>query len=60
MATSIRDLREWLKGRSGDEEIAVDEGGLTLVIVGEEEDYLEVGGVPEDSGHDLDEDDEED
>lgn len=42
----IGEVREWLRDRSDDELIAIDEGGLTLVIVGDDEDYCEIGGEP--------------
>jgi len=49
MAATVKQLRDWLSGRRGVQEIAVDEGGLTLVVVGDESDYLEIGGVPDDT-----------
>ena len=47
MAISVSELREWLKGRDEGDEVAVDDGGLALVIVGDEEACIEVGGIPE-------------
>jgi len=46
---TIRELRDWLANvwheDGGDGMIAIDEGGLTLVVVGSDpEQYLEVGG----------------
>jgi hypothetical protein len=43
-----QELLEWVESLSEDAEIAIDEGGLTLIEV-EGEAYLEVGGSPE--GH---------
>ena len=48
-------LRDWLQSIAADEgeEVAIDEGGLTLVVVGNSGVYIEVGGEP------VDEDEEE-
>ena len=41
------EVRKWLESLGPDDLIAIDEGGLTLVVIGsEEEAYLEIGGVP--------------
>jgi hypothetical protein len=46
MAINVEDLRKWLKGRTDDEEVAIDEGGLQLVNPEDpENDYIEVGGI---------------
>jgi len=48
MAMNTEDVREWLCARKGcNQTVAIDEGGLTLVIV-ETGKYLEIGGTPED------------
>ena len=41
------ELKKWLKTLPVNAEVAVDEGGLTLVVIDDKETYLEVGGVPE-------------
>lgn len=50
-------LKAWLSTHNAGY-VAVDDGGLTLVIYDEDErdtgDYLEVGGVPEDIGEGVD------
>lgn len=56
MATTVRELRDWLKPFYDDDRIAIDEGGLTLEMVEEHDDVVdssfEIGGWP------LDEDEE--
>jgi len=48
MAERIEDVIFWLQECcEAGQTVAVDEGGLTLVIV-ETGEYLEIGGVPED------------
>jgi hypothetical protein len=46
MAIGVGELREWLKGRDEADEVAIDDGGLALVIVGNDA-YIEVGGMPD-------------
>jgi hypothetical protein len=46
---TVAELQRWLGTVPEDSQIAVDEGGLTLVVVGDEGVYLEVGGVPDDA-----------
>ena len=42
-----REVQEWLEPLNPDDRVAIDEGGLTLVVVGREDKaYLEVGGIP--------------
>lgn len=54
MATTVKELREWLKRFDENELVAIDEGGLTLEAYEEDSDvYLEIGGWP------LEEDDDE-
>lgn len=49
--TSVKELREFLKRVHDDTNIAIDDGGLTLVLCtadGEETgSYIEVGGLPD-------------
>ncbi len=57
---TVKEVKDWLSVMPDDSCVAVDEGGLTLVMVGNEGVYLEVGGVPEEDENDLeDEEDEE-
>jgi hypothetical protein len=44
---TVRAIREWLDTLSLDEGVAIDDGGLALVVVGDEETFLEVGGLPD-------------
>ena len=46
MATKVRDLRAWLNGLDGDASVGIDDGGLALQVLGDEENYYEVGGIP--------------
>ena len=47
MAMNTEDSREWLCARKGcNQTVAIDEGGLTIVIA-ETGEYLEIGGIPE-------------
>jgi len=48
MAMKASEVREWLDGLPKDAEVGVDDGGLCLRVVGDEETYCEVGGLPED------------
>jgi len=42
-----KQVQEWVALLNPDDAVAIDEGGLTLVVVGrEDEAYLEVGGIP--------------
>ncbi len=48
MAMKVSEVREWLRTLClADEEVGIDGGGLCLRIVGDEDFYLEVGGIPE-------------
>lgn len=47
---SVKQLREWLDTLKDDSSIGIDDGGLTLYEVQDEEPteaYIEVGGLPE-------------
>lgn len=46
---SAGEIREWLSQFEDDAMVAVDEGGLTLVYVNDEDIYCEVGGTPEET-----------
>ena len=49
MASTKAELTNWLATFKDEDLIAIDEGGLALVLVGQEnEAYLEIGGIPED------------
>jgi hypothetical protein len=52
MAMPVRKIREWLDSLRDDQEVGVDEGGLCLEVVDAPEEYLEVGGLPEDEEED--------
>jgi hypothetical protein len=54
MSSTVGELREWLKGRKKNVEIAIDDGGLSLVSVDYEGDYIEIGGVPQEKTCDVD------
>jgi outer membrane biogenesis lipoprotein LolB len=48
MAMPIKELKEWLEGLPADAEVGVDEGGLCLLVVDDENDRsCEVGGLPD-------------
>ncbi len=47
MAISKQELLHWVSSLRDEDSVAVDDGGLALVVVGEESVYLEVGGIPE-------------
>lgn len=49
MATKVSELKEWLSAIVDEKTIAVDEGGLTLVVKGERS-YFEIGGIPDEEG----------
>jgi hypothetical protein len=48
MAITVNELQKWLDALQPNDEVAVDDGGLTIVVVGREEVYCEIGGVPTD------------
>ncbi len=43
---AVRELRDWLNSLDPGDVIGVDDGGLTLCVVGTSA-YIEVGGLPE-------------
>jgi hypothetical protein len=47
MAISKLELLNWVSSIPDKNDIAIDDGGLALVVVGNEDIYLEVGGIPE-------------
>jgi hypothetical protein len=51
MAMPAREIMEWLETLPEDAEVGVDEGGLCLQVVGNEETSLEIGGLPEDEDY---------
>lgn len=46
MAISKQELLNWVSSIPDEKAIAIDDGGLALVVVGNEDIYLEVGGIP--------------
>lgn len=49
MAMTVEEVMLWLNNWADDALVAIDDGGLALVLVGQEDAaYLEVGGIPED------------
>ncbi len=56
MAMSVKEVTDWLNEVSDFNHVAIDDGGLALVEVeskgadGEYNNYLEIGGVPEEEG----------
>lgn len=48
MAMTVREIQEWLKTLKPTDRVGVDDGGLCLCVVGDEEPYLEIGGLPAD------------
>lgn len=46
MAMTAKKVKEWLATIDDEKMVAIDEGGLTLVVKGERS-YLEIGGIPE-------------
>ena len=47
MSMTVGEVREWLDTLSDDDEVGIDDGGLSLRVVGGEDFYLEIGGLPE-------------
>ena len=52
MAVTIKELREWLDTFEDENMVGVEEGGLTLEVVGLPQAYFEIGGVPEEEDED--------
>lgn len=48
MAMSVEEIREWLDTLNENDLVGVDDGGLALRVVGDDESYCEIGGMPED------------
>jgi hypothetical protein len=46
MATDKAEVLQWMNSLPDGVRIAVDDGGLTLVVIGSD-DYIEIGGVPD-------------
>ena len=53
MAMTKAEIVEWLSSFDDDDNVAIDDGGLTLVVIGDPISYLEIGGI-------RDEEDDED
>ena len=47
MAISKQELLNWVSSIPDENGIAIDDGGLALVVVGNDDFYIEVGGTPE-------------
>jgi len=47
MSMTVKDIQQWLSTLEQEDEVGVDDGGLTLQAVGFPEIYLEIGGLPE-------------
>ena len=45
MSTTVKELRQWLAVLDRDSSVGIDEGGLTLRVLGDEDVYFEVGGL---------------
>lgn len=48
MAIAIQELKRWLNTLPKDGSVAIDEGGLTMTCLEDEDAYIEVGGDSED------------
>lgn len=48
MSMPITELLAWLRSLPPDAEVGVDEGGLCLRVVDNEDQYCEIGGLPDD------------
>ena len=42
------EVQQWLSNLDPDDLVAIDEGGLTLIVVGRPDQYIEIGGEPDD------------
>jgi hypothetical protein len=48
MAATKAELTDWLASFEDEDLVALDKGGLALVLIGQEDEvYFEIGGVPE-------------
>ena len=48
MAMFVDEIRRWLDTLDDGDVVGIDDGGLCLTVVGDEESYIEIGGIPED------------
>ena len=49
MAVAVAELRDWLSPLKDADQVALDDGGLALVLIDHEDEiYFEIGGVPDD------------
>jgi hypothetical protein len=60
MAMSKAEIQQWLDNLPEDVGVGINEDGLTLQVVNNPDLYLEVGGLPEDDGYDMEDDSEDD
>jgi hypothetical protein len=51
MAMRKEEVEAWLKTIPPETWIAIDDGGLSLVVVDNQDVYIEVGGLPEEEGN---------
>ena len=45
---TVREVTDWLNTMSDLNHVAIDDGGLSLVMVEDPAIYIEIGGIPED------------
>jgi hypothetical protein len=50
MAIKASELKQWLSTISDDQDVCIDDGGLTLVCCDDDSVYCEVGGFPDEGG----------
>lgn len=48
MAIQVQELKAWLDNLQDEEVVAIDDGGLILVVVDDPASFIEIGGIPED------------
>jgi type II secretory pathway component PulM len=47
MSMPIKEILRWLNTLDPEQEVSVDDGGLTLVVTDYPDEYLEIGGIPD-------------
>lgn len=52
MSISAKDLKKWINSIPDGTPVGIDDGGLTLQVVGNSDVYLEVGGLPQEDDPD--------
>ena len=53
MAMHKAEIIEWLNTLDDEALVGIDDGGLSLVVVGDPVPYCEIGGIPEDEEEDA-------